>query len=130
MSRMVPFGGGAARGFTMMDPSDSDEEIPDLMSFFLRAPIPPRSMRSQRRVHVATPPPPHHHRHPYLAAAAAAGRDVQTPLPIPNPFAAARSYATNVADNTAGRVPENPLEIADDSDEDSEVEVVQVTRPA
>ncbi len=38
----------------------------------------------------------------------------------------ARSYASNMDDNTAGNGAENPLEI-DDSDE--EVEVVQVTRP-
>merc|ERR1712176_1365230 len=39
-----------------------------------------------------------------------------------------RSYASNVSDQSAGLEAENPLEI-DDSDDEGEVEVIQVTRP-
>jgi len=42
--------------------------------------------------------------------------------------ASARSYASNVNDQSAGLGAENPLEI-DDSDDEGEVEVIQVTRP-
>jgi hypothetical protein len=45
-----------------------------------------------------------------------------------NAHPAARSYASNASDATAGRNVSNPLEINDDDDDDDDVEVVQVTR--
>jgi hypothetical protein len=41
---------------------------------------------------------------------------------------AARSYASNANDATAGRQADNPLEIADSDSDDDDVEVVQVSR--
>jgi len=43
-------------------------------------------------------------------------------------YPTSRSYATNVSDQSAGLEAENPLEI-DDTDDEGEVEVIQVTRP-
>lgn len=40
-----------------------------------------------------------------------------------------RSYASNSGDRTAGRNVGNPLEIEDDSEDEEDIEVVQVTRP-
>lgn len=50
------------------------------------------------------------------------------PVGVPGYEPSGRSYASNVSDRNAGRQAENPLEIDDDSDDDEEVEVVQVTR--
>lgn len=40
-----------------------------------------------------------------------------------------RSYASNSSDRNAGRHEGNPLEIEDDSEDEEDIEVVQVTRP-
>lgn len=45
---------------------------------------------------------------------------------VTSQVSASRSYASNIEDRSAGDRAENPLEIEDDSDEDDDIEVVQV----
>eukprot|EP00797_Seminavis_robusta_P003908 Sro1251_g256150.1 n/a (142) ;mRNA; r:9213-9638 len=126
--RRGPNGASAAERASRLDDSlmssDTDDEDEDSSSFL------PAGGASIHELFRQLGAPFGAHRHPagIVVGSAPHGLRMGTMPVFESPAAVARSYASNVGDRTAGRAT-NPLEIDDDSDDEDDIEVVQVTRP-